>query len=83
MVIRSPTVPLSVLSATPGAAAATVSSVKLKLVAAETFPATSTCRTRTVFDPSDGVNDEDHVVPPFVEYCTVAPASTPESVNPP
>ena len=55
-----------------------VSSVKLKLVALETLPATSVWRTRTILGPSTGVNEVVHVAPPLIEYSTVAPLSIPE-----
>ena len=52
LVIRSPTVPLSLASATVGAVGAWLSRVKLKVVAVETFPARSVWRTCTLFNPS-------------------------------
>ncbi|ORC43836.1 hypothetical protein B2G74_33595 [Burkholderia sp. A27] len=69
-------------SATPGAAAA-VSSVKLKLVVAETLPATSVCRTCTSLVPSTAVKPVLQVEPPSVEYSTVAALSMPLRVSVP
>src|SRR5215471_15947057 len=73
--------PLSVVSDTPGAAGAIVSRVKLKVVAADTLPATSVWRTKTVFGPSTAVNELLQVVPLLIEYWTSAPASMPLRVS--
>ena len=63
---------------------ALVSRVKAKAVeATEILPATSICRTCTELTPCVAVNELVHVAPPSVEYCTVAPVSTPESVSAP
>ena len=75
--------PLSTVSATPGAAGAMVSRVKLKLVALDTLPAKSVWRTRTVFGPSTAAKELLQVLPPSSEYSTRAPASMPERVSPP
>ncbi|CAB3744441.1 hypothetical protein LMG27174_07180 [Paraburkholderia rhynchosiae] len=69
-------------SATPGAAAA-VSSVKLKLVAADTLPATSVWRTWTVFAPSAALKLLLQCAPLSMLYCTVAPLSTPLRLSTP
>ena len=73
--------PLSLVSATPGAAGVTVSRVKLKAVRLETLPATSVCRTSTVFDPCTSWAIVgalvDQVVPPSSEYSTLAPGLDP------
>src|SRR5205823_4946067 len=68
--------PVSWSSATPGAAAP-VSRVKEKLVAADTLPATSVWRTSTAFDPSAAAKLLLQVAPASVEYSTSAPLSTP------
>ena len=81
-VILSPAVPLSVVSPTVGAATV-VSYVNVYVVALEVFPATSTCRTYTVFVPWLNAGAlVDHVVP-SAEYCTVAPDSVPPTVSVP
>ena len=43
----------------------------------ETFPASSRCRTLTVFSPSLAVNALPHRTPPSTEYSTAAPNSIP------
>ena len=47
---------------------ARVSSVKLKLVAVDTLPATSVWRTATVLRPSTAVNELVQVWPLLIEY---------------
>ena len=78
-------VPLSLVSATPGATGSTVSSVKLKAVTAETLPATSVCRTSMVLAPCTSCATVgalvDQVVPPSSEYSTFAPGSMLLSVS--
>ena len=69
--------PVSWASATPGATGGVVSSVKVKAAeAGPALPATSVWRTSSAFDPATGVKLEVQVVPPSIEYCTVAPVST-------
>ena len=52
-------------------------------VAKERFPATSICRTSTLFSRAVGTYVSPHVFPPSPEYSTRAFASTPESVGMP
>ena len=63
----------------------TVSRVKVKAVRPETLPATSVCRTSTVFDPCTSWAIVgaliDQVVPPSSEYSTLAPLSMLVSVS--
>ena len=63
-----PELPLSVASATPGAVGPAVLSVKLKLAALDTLPATSVWRTATVLRPSTAVNELVQVWPLLIEY---------------
>src|SRR3981189_1084124 len=65
---------------TPGGV---VSRVKLRALTPETLPAASVWRTRNVLRPSTGVNGVVQVVPPLVEYSTVAPISIPVSASAP
>ena len=66
-------------------AGTTVSRVKVKAVRPETLPATSVCRTSTVFDPCTSWAIVgaliDQVVPPSSEYSTLAPLSMLVSVS--
>src|SRR6478609_6106248 len=78
-------VPVSPVSATPGATGTTVSSVKAKGVIADTLPATSVCRTSMVLAPCTSCAAVgalvDQVVPPSSEYSTLAPGSMLLSVS--
>src|SRR5207237_866757 len=73
--------PVSLESATPGAACAVVSSVKEKLAAGPVLPATSVCLTLTELSPSAAAKLDDQFAPPSALYSTVAPASTPLSAR--
>src|SRR5665213_2896508 len=85
VILSVPLAPVSLVSATPGAAGAPVSSVKVNELAADALPATSICRTCTVLLPCVRAArvgaDALHVPPPLSEYCTTAPLSIPESVS--
>ena len=78
VILSVPLSPVSLVSETIGTATA-VSSVNTSVVGAETLPATSVWRTVTELRPCTGVNAVPHVVPPLVEYSTLAPVSTPAS----
>ena len=68
---------------TVGALGASVSNMKVRVVAAETLPATSTWRTATVLSPSTALKLFVQVWPPSVLYCTLAPDSRLPIVNAP
>ena len=78
VILSVPLSPVSLFNPTSGAATA-VSSVNTSVARLDTLPATSVCRTMTELRPCTGVNDVPHVVPPLVEYSTLAPVSTPAS----
>ena len=82
-VMRSPGVPVSLVSVTPGATGATLSSANETLLGEDTLPATSVWRTCTVSGPWPRTPPGAAVVqaPPLAEYSTVAPVSVPVRVR--
>ena len=78
VILSVPLRPVSLVNATSGAATV-VSSVNTSVATPDTLPATSVWRTVTALRPCTSVNAVTHVVPPFVEYSTFAPVSTPAS----
>ena len=75
-VIPSPgSAPLSLRSATTGAWGDCESSVKLKAVGSEAFPAASVWRMRKALCPSTALHCVLHVDPSSVEYSTIEPSS--------
>ena len=53
------------------------------VVTDDTLPATSVCRTPTLFAPEAATNAADHVTPPSIEYSAAAPASMPVTFSVP